>query len=121
MFGWFSKAQASAFGFAIYKSINGGTVRVSEVTDDHRQPSKWNDVEYVGEVVEFVVHHPVDACEELTEQDIISEENLILTDANHKNAKRDWVSVFAKQVNVRALFGASALIADKHSHYYGAD
>lgn len=122
MFGWFSKTQASAFGFAIYKSIGGDTVRITEVTDDHHSPLKWNDIEYVGEVVDLVSNHPIaEAYEELSEQDIISEKDLILIDAKHKNAKQDWVSVFVRHVNARHLFGVGILMADKHPRYYGAD
>jgi hypothetical protein len=122
MFGWFSKTQASAIGFVTYKSVSGKTVRVSEVTDDHRQPLKYSDMEYVGEVVELVSNCLIAGVyEELTEQDIIAEKALIITDVRHQNAKQDWASVFAKQVNVRGLFGPSIPVVGKRQQYYGAD
>ena len=122
MFGWFSKTQAYALGFAIYKTVDGKVVRVSEVTDDHRQPSKWPDVRYVGEIVDLRCLRSAEASyEELTDQDIIEAKDLILTDAKHKHAKQDWVSVFAKQVNVRDLFGYNIPVGGKRQQYYGAD
>lgn len=121
-FGWFSKTQASTFGFAIYKSIDGNTVKISEITDDHRQPARWHDVQYVGEVVDFVANFPIaDSYEELSDHDIIESKAMIFTDAKHKNAQADWQSVFVQYGNVRNLFGIGVLMPDKHPPYYGSN
>jgi hypothetical protein len=52
---WFSVKQARLAGTVLYRDANGKTVEVSNIThdkDDHG--TKWDDMAYLGEVVEFV-------------------------------------------------------------------
>lgn len=54
-YAWYSKKAARQNGTVIYRRPDGSEVEVSSVSDD---PTKhglgWDDVEYIGEVTEFV-------------------------------------------------------------------
>jgi hypothetical protein len=49
--GWFSERCAERFGTTLYRLADGTEVEVTEVTDGGMPLGKWDDLEYVGELV----------------------------------------------------------------------
>lgn len=55
--GWLSPTQIRNHGGSIYLAADGSRVRVSNVTNEKKNPGReggYNDFEYVGEVVKWV-------------------------------------------------------------------
>jgi len=56
MFGWYSEKQAELIGKLKYETPDGSFVIVTEVSQGREYPSKWDDVIFVGEVVQYREH-----------------------------------------------------------------
>lgn len=50
---WFSEKQARACGTVFYERLEGGEVEVTMVSADGNHGCKWDDMKFVGEVLDF--------------------------------------------------------------------
>ena len=55
VYGWYSEQQEVEAGYYIYKTLDGGDVRITETTHSPTYTSKFDDAVGMGEVGKFVL------------------------------------------------------------------
>lgn len=127
-YGWYSEKQASSYGFAVFETVDGSFVRVSETSSEDKPSGNWSDYYFVGLVKRLICNYdpngrprpPLTMDEladriEITDEDIIESKPSIIMNATAPNSKREWDGV-CKAVNTNLLWKKTVATEIVHSN-----
>ena len=93
MHAWYSVKQARLAGTALWRRADGTTVEVSMVGRTKEHGTRWNDIAYLGEVVEPIKRASggfLDSISECTPENIVKLKELCEWMANEEKRETVW-------------------------------
>lgn len=90
---WFSARQAQLFGVVLWKDVQGEILETTIITRTKENICKWDDIVYLGEVVEYVGRKAEGECpslEDASPEDIEKWEQIIEREKRTNNDPHRW-------------------------------